>query len=114
MQLICNAHYLNWQDEEINEYKINIKNNKFNNSILSYKAVHGARGDRRLALDRLNSSAEFPVAQASSDPGPVLAGCCAVLSPRVSQIRELTEARAPDGWVWASERQLRSEGEECK
>ena len=71
--------------------------------------MHGARGDRRLALDRLNSSAEFPVAQAQFRPQSVLAGCCAVLSPRVSQIRELTEARVPDGWVWASERQLRSE-----
>ena len=34
--------------------------------MFTYKAVHSARGDRRLALDRQNSSAEFP-----RGPGPV-------------------------------------------
>ena len=79
--------------------------------MFTYKAVHGARGDRRLALDRQNSSAEFPRGPGPvPTPGPVLAGCCAVLSPSrlPAQIRELNPGVA-------SERQLAAaRSDECK
>lgn len=61
--------------------------------------MHGARGDRRLALDRLNSSAEFPVAQAQLVPTPVRVGGMlrGSQSPRVPDSR--TDRGSGPGWL---------------
>ena len=83
----------------------NRKNIKMIFKCLSYKAVHGARVDCRLALDRQNSSPEFPVAQAQFRPSVPCWRDVARVPVSVPACSRFANS-GPGCWVWASERQL--------